>query len=345
MHYFRFLLPFTALFLTTCSNDFDLTDDWKEIPVVWGMLTARDTAQYIRIEKAFLSETQGAPEVAQNPDSLYFPDNAISVFLQRINTGTRYPMVRVDGNLERYQRDTGFFADRPNWLYKLKFPANDSLRAGERYRLIIERRDNKPAITGETTIPGNFTLISPNMNDVVPLLSINNLPSDNVTWRCDVNALYFDVYLALRYREVNASTGAVLSRSTLTWRALKGIKRDPTPTSGGIYRGGEVISLNNFANFLSQNLRRFNGQDTLRFFENVDIILEGGGQEVEPYLEALSIASGITGAETIVNYTNLSEGFGLFTAKNRARFGGIRLTPLTIDSLSKRPETRNLNFR
>ncbi|MCC7244082.1 MAG: hypothetical protein IT269_00265, partial [Saprospiraceae bacterium] len=53
-------LPLLALLVASCSNDFDVAAPWKEIPVVYGLLSPQDTAHYIRIEKAFLDASEGA---------------------------------------------------------------------------------------------------------------------------------------------------------------------------------------------------------------------------------------------------------------------------------------------
>ena len=76
------LLPF-GLLLSACSNDFEVTAPWKDIPVVYAILSPQDTAHYIRIEKAFIDPDKSALEIARIPDSLYYPENAISVFLER----------------------------------------------------------------------------------------------------------------------------------------------------------------------------------------------------------------------------------------------------------------------
>ncbi|MEZ5030008.1 MAG: hypothetical protein R2787_01275 [Saprospiraceae bacterium] len=60
------------LTLVSCDNELDLVSDWKEIPVVYGFLSRSDTAQYIRVEKAFLDPATSAFVIAKNPDSLYF---------------------------------------------------------------------------------------------------------------------------------------------------------------------------------------------------------------------------------------------------------------------------------
>ncbi len=88
--------------LQNCSNEFELTEKWKDITVVYGLLDGSDTAQYILIEKAFLDESTSALLIAQNPDSLFY--NNIIVEMQEIpvsgGSGSFFVLDRVDANLE-----------------------------------------------------------------------------------------------------------------------------------------------------------------------------------------------------------------------------------------------------
>ena len=72
----------------SCSNDFDLVDTWKDIPIVYGLLNVNDSVQYIRVEKAFLDEETSALVIAQEPDSLYYGN--ISVELEERNSCLLY---------------------------------------------------------------------------------------------------------------------------------------------------------------------------------------------------------------------------------------------------------------
>ena len=85
--------------MQSCSNEFELTENWKDITIIYGLLDASDTAQYIRIEKAFLDETTSALTIAQEADSIFY--NNISVSLQAIppagvGGGGFFPLTRVD---------------------------------------------------------------------------------------------------------------------------------------------------------------------------------------------------------------------------------------------------------
>lgn len=49
----------------SCSEDFQLTEPWKDIPVVYGFINVRDTAQYVRVERLFVDENIPASQIAK----------------------------------------------------------------------------------------------------------------------------------------------------------------------------------------------------------------------------------------------------------------------------------------
>ena len=60
------------LLFAGCESDFDIAADYKEIPIIIGLLDIQDTVHYVSITKAFLDEDQDALFMAQQADSLYF---------------------------------------------------------------------------------------------------------------------------------------------------------------------------------------------------------------------------------------------------------------------------------
>src|SRR5437763_8212539 len=105
-----------SVLYASCSTDFNVTTTWKDITIVYGLLDASDTAQYIKVGKAFLDPSTNALTIAQNPDSLYYKE--LNVALYDNITGTTIQLEKVDGNLEGLVKDTGIFANSPNTLYK-----------------------------------------------------------------------------------------------------------------------------------------------------------------------------------------------------------------------------------
>jgi hypothetical protein len=333
------LLPF-GLFLTACANDFDVTAPWKEIPVVYGILSPQDSAHYLRVEKAFVDPERSALEIAQIADSLYYPENAITVWLENTESQARIQMVRVDGSLEGYPRKEGVFAGQPNWLYKAK-PGSPFIQSGKSYRLVIERADGQADITAQTSIPGDFIITSPNPTENPARIDFIADKNTTVSWRTDPNGVYFNVTFVVRVIE-KALNGTTLETKTLVWEAAKDVERDET-ASGGVYRASVLLPGESFFRFLAKNLQK-PPADRYREFLSCDILIEGGGKEIKEYIETAQANSGLTGAEVFPNYTNLSEGFGIFTGKSRSVFSGIRIRQETVVSMNMSSITDTLGF-
>lgn len=331
------LLP-AVLLIQACSNDFEVAAPWKEIPAVYAILSPKDTAHYIRVEKAFLDPETNALQIAQIADSLYYPENAIEVYLERVSTGQRFQLNRVDGNLEGYVRESGVFASQPNWLYKTK----ETLLEGETYRFIMTRNDGKPDVTAETTLPGSFYYQYPDQQQLPPRISFSRNAPTNITWRSDANGVYFKIDFRIRYRE-ETPAGAIIRRDTLYWTPVTNVERSDTPVAGGQFRSQAPVSADAFFNFLVQNIPA--ASDRFRYFDGIDITITGGGKEIKEYQETASANSGITGAEVIPVYTNLSEGFGLFSGRNSTILDRIQVASQTVNTMNESSPVKDLNFR
>ena len=355
----KFLLPILAIILLqgACTNEFEINAPWKSIPVAYAILSPTDTAHYVRVEKAFLdTETENSLTVAQNPDSLYFEEDEIAVYVEHVGSGNRVLLERVNGTLEGFVRDSGIFAQDPNYLYKFK-PEDMLLEEQETYRLILERADGSQTATAETTIPGRFAITTPNPLDIPPKITFQPDETAGVQWRTDVNGLFFNFTFSIRYREEN-SDGTVHRRDTIEWLALKNVKRRDNPSGAGgeLYSGVADASGNAFFDLLDEEIPTvkivdaFSG-DTItpfRYFDGVDITMEGGGLVIQDFLLTQQANSGITGAEIFPTYTNLEPegvGFGIFTGKNTFRMINIRVSDLTIEKLNEDPRTADLNFQ
>jgi len=174
---------------------------WKDIPIVYGLLNVNDTAQYIRVEKAFLDEETSALVIAQEPDSLYY-DN-ISVELQEISSSGAvvftFPLNLVDANLEGYERPEGVFADTPNYVYK----TTQLLDPGHRYNVIITNGDTDKTVTlnngqGSIGLIGDFQMSTPALD-----IDLQLEPGKQTTfqWTKPDHAAFYDVILYINYFE------------------------------------------------------------------------------------------------------------------------------------------------
>src|SRR6188508_2297236 len=82
----------SVFFFFSCSNELDITADYKETTVIYGLLNQNDTAQYVQIFKGFLDDNMSALVIAQNPDSIFYDD---SVLVQLNDGNATYELERI----------------------------------------------------------------------------------------------------------------------------------------------------------------------------------------------------------------------------------------------------------
>ena len=318
------------LVFSACDTDFELEAPWQDIPVVNGFLSLQDTAHYIRIERAFQQEGTDARDIAQNPDSIYYDENLIAE-LERINTGQRFPLQRIDGNLEGYPREDGPFTNSPNILYKIK--ASDiNLRAGETIRLRIQRNEGAELATAETQILDDIFIRESN-----PVSPVNMAYDRNINFVFNVGeaAQLFDVRLLFRIRELENGQSNI---QEIEWVLTDDQRRVSEEARVAVEITGEE-----FYRFLGSALSPRNGVQ--RFFEGFDLLVAAGGQEMVDLLTVQQANTGITSAQLIPIYTNLSRGRGIFSSRSTAIRRGLELNSSSQDSLRNGIFTRQLGFQ
>ena len=316
-----------SIVFSSCDNELVVIDEWKDISVVWGLLSKSDTAHYIRVEKAFLDPTTSALDIARIPDSLYYENATVS--LKRVNTGQTFMLERVNGELEGYPRDAGIFAETPNYLYKIK--ANEiNLVINEKYEFILDKGDGSPLVTAETIILPKPELRNPSAGSALPFR--RNSPY-TFTWNAMPNAGLFDLQLRFHYRETILDSGIVNVPKSFEWEIQNNIIENEYTLSNGI----------EFFNTVKANVPVKVG--AVRNFESIEIILWAGGIELKKFIDLAKANDGITSTQDIPVYTNLSDGFGIFSSRNVSYNTGFLLAPQSLDSLKQGSVTKTLNFK
>lgn len=308
---------------TSCDNDFDLTADKVEIPIVYALLDASDTAQYFRVERAFIDEDIPAATIAQRPDSLYYEDAIVKIIRQ--STGDEYVMQRVDGNDEGYPRQEGIFATVPNYLYKIR-TSDIILEPEEIYELVIELGDGLDPITATTTF-----IKPPFLSTPVEGMSINIDPKKviNYKWNDNATNAIFDVDITFLYDE-QSNTGS--ESKEIVWSIVS-----KTTDNEAQADNSEFFSI--LANTLDPIPGVTRKQRGARF------TLISGGIELADYIRIGQANLGITSSGEIPLYEgSLSYGYGLFSSRHTEERGNLSLTPVSLDSLVDGSVTGDLGF-
>ncbi|MCB0642309.1 MAG: DUF4249 family protein, partial [Phaeodactylibacter sp.] len=209
-----------SLLLVSCENEVDLTAEWKDLPVVYGLVNRQDSTHFIRIERAFQDQDGSAFAAAANADSLYY-DNSMVATIENLTTGDLVTLQRVNGEDYGFFREEGDFVVSPNILYRAS-GADIPMSGGQKIRLTLNRSGNADPVTATTTVIGEIT----------PLGNISvgkdvDFPTDrdvSFRWRNPTEAKIFDLNFHFRYAEENLSNPGEFEMKSVVWKAGKAIE-------------------------------------------------------------------------------------------------------------------------
>ena len=313
------LLACLAAF-NACTTDVELYADYKDIPVIYGVLDASFDTNYIRINRAFSGSNDhpiNANEVAMIADSCNYPGKlkAYIVEYQR-GYGNQYSptgeVVELD-TMTIHDKEDGIFYSPDQKIYfgnTSRVFANNSPTHKYLYKLFVHK-DND-TITCETNLVGgeNFKIITQSLNfDPEP-----SNRSSQVKFTHADNAVFYDVRFEFCYYESH-NGGPYVSKKVSYNSGPRSL--DELGIDGTIY----YISYPD--NLLFSLLADAIGADTVvdanhpnveRYFDErpMNIYLSAGGDELYNYIKVNSV-SGFS--QTIPDYTNVTGGYGVFSSK------------------------------
>lgn len=319
------LLGFMGILgFTSCDNDIDINANWKEIMIVYGLLDPLDSAQYIKLNKAFLNEDGSAYQLAQNPDSLFLKD--ATVVLQEINTGKFINLVKVD----EVPKQPGIFAQSPNYLYK----TNEPILENEPYRLIIESGETKKRIEAVTwtlrraRIEAPFKSSNPIFSLGAKFIVISYVPG----W----NSHAYDIKMRVQVDEYNKSDTSFIRSRNLSWNVITNYMVQRNTTAAVLHQ----IERESFMQFLASSLDT--SRQVVRRLKHVSVEYYGASQNLMDYISVNEPSIGIV--QKTAEYTNIEGGMGLFGSRCRQEIGTSNIEPASIGILQNNKLTAPLNF-
>ena len=168
----------------------------------------------------------------------------------------------------------------------------------------------------------------------------------------NTDAKFFDVHLLHHYEETTPDNATKYQPKTLDWSVKRSIPPVNAPNltvsvgnNGFVYRF--LVSGEDFFSYLGTQTKNPVGSPLKRKYKYFDIFVESGGEELLSYLSSGEANGGITGTELIRGYTNLSNGYGLFSSRSTTKFPGFSLDPQngSLDTLKVGRYTKTLNFQ
>jgi len=335
-----FAFAIVCLSLAGCKQDFDITADYKEISVVYGLLNANETTHYLRIQKGYLIDGN-AYQAGGVADSIYYKDSLL-VQIKTLPNGATYTLTKVDGNLVGLPKQPGAFANQPNWLYRF----NASLNPNATYQLTITNTSNGNVISAQTKLVNAFTISVPSTdpgNRGQKFKFSVSSPGKAVFYTIE-NAGLYDLKIRFPYKEYRATDNLLLKDSFVETYIFKS-KFIPHVTGG--LQVIEDVNAGLILNALKNSLDKT--ENVYRVFDvskGMTFTFAAGGTELANYINSTITQSGSIGAnEALPPYTNLSNGYGIFSSRIFQSIDSVLLTNEGLDELACHPLSAGLRFK
>lgn len=311
-----------------CKNDLDVTADYKDITIVYGLLNQNDTAHYIKINKAYLGEGN-ALLMAAEADSVNYQAADLDVKLEEYNGSVKTNTFVLERTINEIQKDTGLFSTDANVLYKLR----TTLNPDRSYKLIIENNKTGNTISANTSLIKDINIQNPIANSTINLIPANNF---NFTARVKSakNAMVYS--LVIRFNYFDDTNGTLVQRS-VDW-PFANVKSNNA-------NGGEDVLFpvdgDGLFRLLDATLQPAPA-GTVRRSGKLEFTFYAGGEELSTYLDVNGPSN--TLQQEKPEYTNITNGLGIFSCRYNVTRGNITLAPQSLDSLLNGRFTSDLGF-
>ena len=305
---------------TGCSTDVDVIAEYEDITIVYGLLDARDSLHYVKVNKAFLGEDD-AVIMAEVRDSSEYTNLQVRIEEVNGNGNTVRNWSLTDTSLVR--DDSGFSEEQTYYYFKEK-----TLSADFVYRLTVvvnPESGSEKVVTAETPLIGDMIISRPPPNLQVRLVNGQELSEQTFKWNAAANGLLYDIDIEI---PIDEKRGDDITSKTLGWKvaSLRASSVD----------GGEELEFQlsgeEFYNQVAAGLDENDASVDGRKIPDGEIIIwiTAGGEELATYSEVANPSSGLI--QDKPEYTNVTNGLGVFSCRIRQDFRRT-LDKATLDEL------------
>ncbi len=324
----RLLLLLLALasILVSCSTDIDLYADYKQVPIIYGLLDANADTNFIKITRAFYVEGD-AYQAALNPDSSNYPGK-LDVRLVEFRNGDSIREIVLD-TITLHNKQPGVFYHPDQKLYYTteRLKANTT-RNHYTYRLKAVFPDRILNTKADMVGNSGFDIQSLGVNfskeyfGMVPR-RFNFFPA--------INGAVYQVSMSFTFLEQRTPDDDSVPR-TMSWNI--GTFTDDLFTS---HMDGDAYVFHYQPEDFYSNLIDFLGADTAipglqRFIGDypVEVSISAGGEKLRQYVYNNDLSNGFTAGDN--EFTLIDHGYGVFSSRMTIK-RNVRLAGETVPEL------------
>lgn len=303
----------TAFF--SCSTDVELYADYKDIPVVYGIINVLADTNYVKITKAFCGTNDNpidANEVALIYDSSNYPEKLEAYIMELKGHGQTYqPTGRkfILDTLTIHNKQEGVFYSPDQTLY---YTPEQFHSGGYKYKLVIVKPDGDTVTATAVPVGKDLKILS----NSVSFQSKPTYAEGRLSFVADEDAFLYEIRMRFNYREKHANQPMVNKYVSWTYKArsLSFFERNPKIENGYFF----YFSKNALFNALTDAI----GSDTIwneahpnvtRYMDDFEVTLSAVGRELyESYEIDQSVNNGFL--TSFSGYTNIDGGYGVFSS-------------------------------
>jgi len=320
------ILSLFAIIFSSCETDFNVNAPWEEVTIVYGLLDQSQERQYIKINKAYLGAGD-ALQMATIADSVNFLPENMEVKLHKIQSNDTLSSITLYDTI--IEKDDGLFATDNNIIYTTLEQDSNFFETGKRYALTIQNTATGNFVSGNTGLISGFLTFNIPPGYIMKFYDNDDALSDSekflkkiISWNKANNGQIYQVDIRINYTENDIDT-------FLVWKQplVSSATSMSTPLEGA-----------KFFNFLRNNLTDDNS--VIREFVSLDVKMTIGTADLETYIAMNAPYEGLVQERPV--YTNINNGFGLFSSRYTYELLGLELSDDTQEYLK---DELNRNFQ
>ena len=345
----RYLVGILLLVLMSlthsCETDFTTIADYEDITVVYGLLDSKEPYQYVKINKAFLSETD-VMTYAADPDSnqyLY----ALEVAVEEYSESGNKIATHILDTTTVYNKESGQFyypeqvvyrLDKPDHPYEIKYIVeglNDTvgieyfwLNEDNVYKLVIRNPQTGKEITSETPLVKDFRITKPGFGQTIRFVQDPINPKE-FEWEKADNGAKYEFELRFNYGEwMWGSQDTVNKYIVLSAATVSAAAGSNTLTF--YYWDDQFFST--CENLIPYSDPAKEEQVRERYTSFIDVVVFVAEDDYAKYIEVNEPSTSIV--QDRPNYSNIENGIGVFSSRFR-KVKSKKLHSETISDLQK----------
>lgn len=333
--------------LASCDNDLEIIADWKDIPVVYGVLDAQDTTHYVKFNKAFLGQGD-VMMMAQEFDSLHYNEESVGIRLVESNGQSVTKTIELTLT-DEFDKPEGLFSFPAQNIYKTNDVIDkDLFYSAEVYRKGVDTLIAKSSSPVDILPPVRIN--KPNVHSAISITPTGYV--SKVEWSSVEGGKLYELKMRFNYIEFPISNPSDTVRKFIEWN----FPRRQSIDLGGGEGMNYSIDFDQFIGFLSvyipenPEVRRYvvgtDSETGLSGFSIdhacLDFTLLAAGEDLSTYIALNENSSSLVVDRP--EYTNIENGMGILSSRTQDLLNGVKITNQSNDQIAQHEMTRHLNF-